>query len=111
MIPAINDAKIKKILWAPGKRDEEWVQAAIKYLQNSPKVFNRKEIGYYYYVHYYAISAMVLAGEEHYAKWYPQIRDALITLQQGNGSWQNPEKPYPHSTPMAIIILLSLIHI
>ena len=88
-----------------GKRDEEWVQAAIKYLQNSPKVFNRKEIGYYYYVHYYAISAMVLAGDEHYSKWYPQIRDALITLQQGNGSWQNPEKPYPHSTPMAIIIL------
>ena len=34
---------------------------------------------FYYYVHYYAVSAMVLAGDEHYAKWYPQIRDALIT--------------------------------
>ena len=88
-----------------GQRDEEWVGAAIKYLENSPKVFNRKEIGYYYYVHYYAISAMVLAGEDHYAKWYPQIRDSLISLQQGNGSWENPKKPYPHTTPMAIIIL------
>lgn len=88
-----------------GKRDEEWVQAAIKYLENSPKVFNRKEIGYYYYVHYYAMSAMVLAGPDHYAKWYPQIRDALISLQQPNGSWENPKKPYPHTTPMAIIIL------
>ena len=48
---------------------------------------------------------MVLAGDEHYAKWHPQIRDALITLQQGNGSWQNPEKTHPHSTLMAIIIL------
>ncbi len=88
-----------------GQRDEPWVQEAIKYLENSPKVFNRKEIGYYYYVHYYAISAMVLAGEDHYAKWYPQIRDSLISLQQPNGSWENPKKPYPHTTPMAIIIL------
>ena len=24
MIPAINDKKIQKILWAPGRRDEEW---------------------------------------------------------------------------------------
>jgi hypothetical protein len=81
------------------------VQAAIRYLENSPKVFNREEIGYYYYTHYYAIQAMVQAGDEHYAKWYPQIRDSLITLQQPNGSWGNPEKPYPHMTPMAIIIL------
>ena len=88
-----------------GKRDEPWVQDAIRYLENSPKVFNRKEIGYYYYAHYYAISAMVQAGDDHYAKWYPQIRDALISLQQPDGSWENPKKPYPHTTPMAIIIL------
>lgn len=88
-----------------GQRDEPWVKDAIKYLENSPKVFNRKEIGYYYYVHYYAISAMVLAGEDKYAKWYPQIRDSLISLQEPNGSWMSPKKPYPHTTPMAIIIL------
>jgi len=88
-----------------GKRDTEWVQASLRYLENSPKAFNRKEIGYFYYFHYYAIQAMVQAGDERYAKWYPQIRDALITLQNPDGSWLNPEKPYPHSTPMAIIIL------
>lgn len=88
-----------------GMRETEWVQAAVRYLENSPKIFNREEIGYYYYAHYYAIQAMVQAGEEHYAKWYPQIRDALINLQQPNGSWENPKKPYPHTTPMAIIIL------
>lgn len=88
-----------------GKRDTEWVQAAIRYLENSPKVFNGAEIGYYYYVHYYAMQAMVQAGEEHYAKWYPQIRDSLIALQKPNGSWLNEKKPYPHTTPMAIIIL------
>ena len=51
------------------------------------------------------VQAMVQAGEERYAKWYPKIRDALITLQQPNGSWQELEQDYPHKTPMAIIIL------
>lgn len=92
-----------------GMRETEWVQAAIRYLENSPKVFNRAEIGYYYYAHYYAIQAMVQAGGEHYAKWYPQIRDSLIALQKPDGSWNEgtAEKPenYPHKTPMAIIIL------
>lgn len=92
-----------------GMRDTEWVQAAIRYLENSPKVFNREEIGSYYYAHYYAIQAMVQAGDEHYAKWYPQIRDQLISMQKSDGSWNEgtEEKPevYPHKTPMAIIIL------
>ena len=92
-----------------GMRETEWVQAAIRYLENSPKVFNAKELGHFYYAHYYAMQAMVQAGDEHYAKWYPQIRDALLTLQRPDGSWSEgtPEKPdpYPHATPMAIIIL------
>lgn len=92
-----------------GMRDTEWVQASIRYLENSPKIFNRSEIGYFYYAHYYAMQAMVQAGDEHYAKWYPQIRDALISLQKPDGSWNEgtPEKPegYPHKTPMSIIIL------
>lgn len=92
-----------------GQRDAEWVQAAIRYLENSPKIFNRKELGYYYYTHYYAMQAMVQAGDEHYAKWYPQIRDALIALQKPDGSWNeataDKPEPYPHKTAMAIVIL------
>ena len=88
-----------------GKRDTEWVAAAIRYLENSPKVFSRKEIGHFYYAHYYAIQAMVQAGGDHYAKWYPQIRDVLVGLQKPDGSWRDKEEDYPHNTPMAIIIL------
>ena len=89
-----------------GMRDTEWVQASIRFMENNPKVFNDEEIGYYYYAHYYAIQAMVQAGEEHYAKWYPQIRDSLLALQQPDGSWlEGKKKTYPHATPMAIIIL------
>ncbi len=89
-----------------GMRETEWVQASIRQLENSPKIFNQEELGYYFYTHYYAIQAMVQAGEEHYSKWYPQIRDALISIQQPDGSWrEGKSKSYPHPTPMAIIIL------
>lgn len=88
-----------------GKRDTEWVAAAIRYLENSPKVFSRKELGNFFYAHYYAIQAMVQAGGDHYAKWYPQIRDVLIGLQNPDGSWRDKDANFPHNTPMAIITL------
>jgi hypothetical protein len=92
-----------------GMRETEWVQASIRHLENSPKMFNRREIGEYYYAHYYAMQAMVQAGDEHYAKWYPQIRDSLINLQKSDGSWNEDTakraETYPHKTPMSIIIL------
>jgi len=88
-----------------GMRDTEWVGAAIRYLENSPKVFSPKELGNFHYAHYYAIQAMVQAGDDHYAKWYPQIRDVLVAEQKPDGSWRENEDDHPHKTPMAIIIL------
>ncbi len=88
-----------------GMRDTEWVKAAIRYLENSPKVFSPKELGFFHYAHYYAIQAMVQAGDEHYARWYPKIRDVLIATQQPDGSWRASEDAHPDRTPMAIIIL------
>jgi len=88
-----------------GKRDTEWVQTALRSLENNAGIFSGKGVGAYYYTHYYAIQAMVQAGDEHYAAWYPQIRDALIGRQNPDGSWAGGKKGHPHVTPMAIIIL------
>jgi hypothetical protein len=85
-----------------GQRDSEMVAAALRYLKKlSPGIFNGG--GHYYYAHYYAIQAVVQAGDKHYAEWYPQIRDALISRQQTNGAWHKGSTAY--ETPMAIIIL------
>ena len=82
-----------------GQRDSEMVAAALRYLEKqAPGIFTGG--GYYYYAHYYAIQAMVQAGDEQYASWYPRIRDALISKQLPNGSWGSS-----YETPMAIIIL------
>ena len=86
-----------------GQRDSEMVAAALRFLKKqAPGIFDGG--GHYYYLHYYAIQAMVQAGDEHYAEWYPMIRDALIRKQEKDGAWaKGGEAAY--STPMAIIIL------
>lgn len=90
-----------------GARETEMAENAIRYLEErSPGIF--QGVGYYYYCHYYALQAMVQAGDERYAKWYPQIRDALISRQTENGSWTGKAegpKVVDHETPMAIIML------
>ena len=89
-----------------GQRDTEMVKAAIRYLKSqAPGIFTGGD--FYYYAHYYAIQAMVQAGDEEYAWWYPKIRDALVKQQNAQGGWSRDAKPgtISYETPMAIIIL------
>ncbi|MFT5410433.1 MAG: hypothetical protein ACI9NC_003163 [Verrucomicrobiales bacterium] len=88
-----------------GQRDTEMVNSALRHLKSlSPDIFTGTQ--YYSYGHYYAIQAMVQAGDEEYAKWYPQIRDALISKQSAQGTWGKASKQgISYEMPMAIIIL------
>jgi len=89
-----------------GQRDTEMVSAALRYLEKqSPGIFAGG--GYFYYAHYYAVQAMVQAGDEQYASWYPRIRDSLISKQLPTGSWDKAGKGggCSYQTPMAIITL------
>ena len=93
-----------------GARGSEMVLSALRFLtERSPGIMTGN-FGHYYYGHYYAIHAMVQAGDEYYAEWYPQIRDALIKKQVADGSWggsrtKSGERGASYETPMAIIIL------
>jgi len=88
-----------------GMRDSEMVAAALRYIKEQFPGVITKGAGHYYYAHYYAIQAMVQAGDEYYAEWYPVIRDALISRQGENGAWHGGKGVTSHETPMAIIIL------
>jgi len=93
-----------------GARETDMVERALRYLEyEAPQVFKpTQRHSNYYYGHYYAIQAMVQAGDERYARWYPQIRDALIALQHKDGGWTEREDErgkVTHETPMAVIIL------
>jgi prenyltransferase beta subunit len=60
--------------------------------------------GHFFYGHYYAVQAMWHAGGERWARWYPAIRDLLVSRQQADGSWVDPVSP-EYGTAMATIIL------
>jgi prenyltransferase beta subunit len=61
--------------------------------------------GHYYYGHYYAVQAMFLAGGEHWAQWYPAIRDELIDRQDSqSGAWSG-EVNDEYASACALIIL------
>ena len=89
-----------------GQRDTEMVNSAIRNLKSqAPGIFSGG--AYYHYAHYYAIQAMVQAGDEEYFDWYPKIRDALVSQQNAQGAWGKGSNPgaISYETPMAIIIL------
>ena len=60
--------------------------------------------GHYYYGQYYAVQSMFLAGGEHWAKWFPAIREQLLRTQSETGSW-NGDVTEEYATAMSLIIL------
>ena len=89
-----------------GERGTEVVLGALRFLEERTPAIIDNGFGHYYYGHYYAIQAMVQAGDDYYAKWYPRIRDALIRRQSPDGGWgEKGGKDASYETPMAIIIL------
>lgn len=60
---------------------------------------------HYYYGHYYAVQAMYLAGGEHWAQWWPAIRDELVENQLPDGSWEDRAIGSAYATAMSLIVL------
>ena len=60
---------------------------------------------HYFYGQYYAVQSMFLAGDEHWATWWPAIRGELIKSQLDDGSWEDRSAGKTYGTAMALIIL------
>ena len=93
-------------LYYAGESGGKAIENGLDYLERfRPSRNNADNInGHYFYGHYYAAQAMFLAGGEHWAKWYPAVRDELIARQQPDGSW-NGEVSSEYCTAMALIVL------
>jgi hypothetical protein len=59
---------------------------------------------YFYYGHYYAVQAMWQAGGDYWARWYPAVRDELISRQRPDGSWMSPISN-DYATALACFVL------
>ena len=60
-----------------GRRDPQGARLPDAAICPRPKDFSRDT--HYFYGHYYAVQAMWQAGGEHWEKWYPAIRDVLVS--------------------------------
>ena len=65
---------------------------------------HEQSVGHYFYGHYYAAQAMFLAGEAYWLKWWPAIRDELLSRQSDEGYWRG-QAGQEYGTAMALIIL------
>jgi prenyltransferase beta subunit len=92
-------------LYSAGIYDGPEISRGLDYLMHelpTSDAFNRST--HYFYGHYYAVQAMWHAGGEHWGKWYPAIRGALLNRQKQDGSWFDSICP-EYGTAMACIIL------
>ncbi len=60
---------------------------------------------HYFYGHYYAVQAMYLAGGDRWGRWWPAIRDELVSKQDETGAWSDFQFGQAYSTAMSLIIL------
>jgi hypothetical protein len=94
-------------LYSAGIYEGREVERGLAYLdQFLPRGGGQGQLqdGHFFYGHYYAVQAMWQADGERWKRWYPAIRDLLVSRQQANGSWVDPVGS-EYGTAMAAIIL------
>jgi hypothetical protein len=94
-------------LYSAGIYEGREVERGLAYLdQFLPRAGGGAQLadGHFFYGHYYAIQAMWQANGQRWARWYPAVRDVLVSRQQTDGSWPDPVCS-EYGTAMATIIL------
>lgn len=92
-------------LYSAGIYEGEEIDRGIKYLLAfvpEPGVIRQEP--YYFYGHYYCVQAMWQRGGAAWQRYFPAIRDELVSRQQADGSWNDPISP-EFGTAMALLIL------
>ncbi|MBI4231186.1 MAG: terpene cyclase/mutase family protein [Planctomycetes bacterium] len=60
--------------------------------------------GHFFYTHFYLAQAMFLSGGEDWDRYFPPVRDHLISMQQPDGAWRQ-EVGDAYCTGIACLIL------
>ena len=93
-------------LYYAGVYEDDAIEGGLAYVDRMAKPGQpHPQRAHYYYGHYYAVQAMYLAGGEHWARWWPAIRDELVSSQLPDGSWEDRAIGSAYATSMSLIIL------
>ena len=93
-------------LFYAGIYEDDAIDKGLSYLESTALPGRASATrSHYFYGQYYAVQAMYLAGDDHWALWWPAIRSELIGMQNDEGSWDDRSVGKPYGTAMALIIL------
>lgn len=99
-------------LYSAGIYSGREVERGLRYVQLfiPTRQFQNQQIPqqHYYYGHYYAALAMWTAGGDYWSKWFPAIRDDLLSRARGgvwNDSGPGVANSAAYATAMSLIIL------
>ncbi|MEM8757209.1 MAG: prenyltransferase/squalene oxidase repeat-containing protein [Planctomycetota bacterium] len=93
-------------LYYAGIYDDDSLNAGLNYLViTSMPGGNARRSPHYFYGQYYAVQAMYLAGGEWWAGWWAAVREELLSMQGGDGMWDDRGVGPSYGTGMALIVL------
>jgi hypothetical protein len=90
-------------MYSAGMYDSREIRESLRVLPNYKHSLIPGKL-HYYYGHYYAAQAMYLAGGEHWAGYYPAVRDEILGRQEPAGHWED-DVGKAYATAMACVIL------
>jgi len=92
-------------LYYAGVYDGDAIADGLAYLEDEIERGNDRG-AYEYYGSYYCSQAMFIAGGEHWANYFPHVRERLIRNQYDDGRWESPHgHGSDYATGMSLIIL------
>jgi hypothetical protein len=92
-------------IYSAGIYEGPEIDKGLDYLMGflSPEAAPRRD-AYYHYGQYYAVQAMWHAGGKRWSRYFPMIRDELVSRQRADGAWMSPNG-IEYATAMSCIIL------
>jgi len=95
-------------LTCAGLQDDEVVQRGRDYLRqpHPPLELSPGQLAeYHFYGRFYATHAAWQAGKTEWDRWYPTVRDELLSQQSSAGAWHDAHIGDEYATAMALIVL------
>jgi len=103
--PAISAAACA-VLYNAGVYDSPMAEKCFEYAWRSCKPRSGND-GHWFYTHLYMAQAVWQKGDKYWkdGNYYEQLSQYLLTLQQGNGSWNGDWVGASYGTSIALIVL------